>query len=107
LVRATTISAAFLATLVALAWMLLPPSTVTPSQPTPVARPLRIAAPNDPDGPREVTPEVDRQDSDGTVDLYGNEVSDAIAKYRIDATGSLYELHSPRTELPRLRSPKT
>ncbi len=38
-------------------------------------------------------------------DLYGNPVTDAVAKYRLDATGSLYKLHSPDTELPRLRSP--
>jgi hypothetical protein len=46
-------------------------------------------------------------ESDGTVDLLGNEVIDAVAKYRLDATGALYELHSPQTELPRLGSPKT
>jgi hypothetical protein len=46
-------------------------------------------------------------DANGTVDLFGNEVSDAVAKYKFDATGSLYELHSPQTELPRLGSPKT
>jgi hypothetical protein len=106
-VRATTISAAFLVMPVALMWMLLTPSTVTSSQPKPVARPVLIAPPNDPDAPRQPSPDVDRQDSDGTVDLYGNEVSDAVAKYRIDTAGSLYELHSPRTELPRLGSPKT
>jgi hypothetical protein len=51
-----------------------------------------------------------RQDekNDGTaIDLYGNDVADAVAKYKLDATGSLYELHSPRTELPRLGSPKS
>jgi hypothetical protein len=41
------------------------------------------------------------------VDLYGNEVSDAIATYSLDKTGSLYELHSPQTELPRLGAPKS
>ena len=41
------------------------------------------------------------------VDLYGNEVSDAIATYSLDPTGSLYELHSPQTELPRLAEPKS
>jgi hypothetical protein len=46
-------------------------------------------------------------DSDGTVDLYGNEVIDAVATYSLDPTGSLYELHSPQTELPRLASPKS
>ncbi len=46
-------------------------------------------------------------DGQGAVDLYGNEVTDAIAKYGLDATGDLYELHSPQTELPRLKSPKS
>jgi hypothetical protein len=41
------------------------------------------------------------------VDVAGNEVVAAIAKYKIDATGSLYELHSPQTDLPHLSSPKT
>jgi hypothetical protein len=41
------------------------------------------------------------------VDLYGNEVSDAVAKYSLDPGGSLYEEHSPQTELPRLASPKS
>jgi len=46
-------------------------------------------------------------DADGPVDLLGNEVTDAVAKYKFDATGSLYETHSPQTELPRLSSPKS
>jgi len=46
-------------------------------------------------------------DSDGTIDLYGNDVTAAVAKYSIDATGSLYEVHSPQTEIPKLGSPKT
>ena len=46
-------------------------------------------------------------DDDATVDLLGNPVSAAIAKYKFDATGSLYESHSPQTELPRLAPPKS
>jgi hypothetical protein len=45
--------------------------------------------------------------SDGFTDLYGNEVTDAIATYTFDRSGSLYELHSPQTELPRLGIPKS
>lgn len=41
------------------------------------------------------------------TDLYGNEVSDAVAEYGLDATGSLYEMHAPQVELPRLPSPKS
>jgi hypothetical protein len=49
---------------------------------------------------------IDSED-DGSVDLYGNSVTDAVAKYELDGTGSLYELHSPQTELPRLAPPKS
>ncbi len=46
-------------------------------------------------------------EANGFVDLYGNDISDAVATYTFDQTGSLYELHSPQTELPRLGSPKS
>jgi len=59
---------------------------------------------------RESTPDLrhtgdDR--ADGVVDLYGNDVSDAVAEYTLDSTGSLYEVHSPHTGLFHLGSPKT
>jgi len=44
---------------------------------------------------------------DQLFDFYGNEVSDAVARYKLDLTGSLYEEHSPETELPRLKPPKS
>ena len=37
----------------------------------------------------------------------GNEINDALATYTFDESGSLYELHSPQTELPRLGIPKS
>ena len=40
--------------------------------------------------------------SDDGLDLYV-----AVATYSLDPTGSLYERHSPQTELPRLASPKS
>jgi hypothetical protein len=46
-------------------------------------------------------------DDESALDLLGNPVSDAIAKYKVDATGGLYELHSPQTEIPRLAAPKS
>ena len=46
-------------------------------------------------------------DPDALIDLYGNGVSPAVATYSLDALGSLYEVHSPQTELPKLGSPKT
>ena len=59
-----------------------------------------------PDAP-DPSEKEDRNESDGPIDLYGNGVTDAVAKYKLDATGSLYETHSPQTELPRLSSPKS
>ena len=61
-----------------------------------------LAASDQATAPRQ-TPTVDGE----AVDLYGNEVSDAIATYSLDPAGSLYELHSPQTELPRLAEPKS
>lgn len=61
-----------------------PPETFAPSLPTP--------------------PEPEAGDPH---DLYGNEVTSALAKYRLDSTGSLFELHSPQIEMPRLPSPKS
>ena len=51
--------------------------------------------------------DVPGDDMPHNLDLYGNEVTDAVAKYRFDASGSLYELHSPQTEVPKLAPPKT
>ena len=50
------------------------------------------------------SPQADEIES---IDMSGNEVSDAVAKYKLDATGALYELHSPQTEVPRLGAPKS
>ena len=46
-------------------------------------------------------------DPDGQRDLSGNDVTDAVATYRLGADGSLYEAHSPQTELPKLGPPKS
>jgi hypothetical protein len=63
---------------------------------------ITLAASDQAPAPRQ-TPTTDGE----AVDLYGNEVSDAIATYSLDPAGSLYELHSPQTELPRLAEPKS
>lgn len=42
-----------------------------------------------------------------SMDLYGNEVTEAVAKYLLDSRGALYEEHSPQTEVPRLAGPKS
>src|SRR6476469_2926336 len=38
---------------------------------------------------------VDRWNAKGSADLFGNEISDAVARYTLDDTGDLYEVHSP------------
>ena len=53
-----------------------------------------------------VAGEGEEWDAKGSPDFYGNEVSDAVARYKLDDAGSLYEVHSPQTELPRLASPQ-
>ena len=44
---------------------------------------------------------------DPRVDLYGNEVEEAVGDYREDSRGHTYERHSPATELTRLGPPST
>jgi hypothetical protein len=39
-------------------------------------------------------------------DVHGNEIVLPVVRYGIDHRGSLYELHSPYTELPRLDPPE-
>jgi hypothetical protein len=43
---------------------------------------------------------------DTSLDFNGNEVRRAIARYKVDPLGAVYEEHSPDTEVPRLGSPK-
>lgn len=49
----------------------------------------------------------DELDDDKAVDVYGNEVSSAVAEYSLDAGGGSYELHSPQTDIPHLGSPES
>ena len=55
----------------------------------------------------DIAPPVAPEPAEAVLDLYGNDVSPAIATYSFDALGSPYEVHSPQTELPRPGSPKT
>ena len=41
------------------------------------------------------------------VDLYGNEVFEAVGDYRVDFHGELYERHAPDTAVLRLAPPGT
>jgi hypothetical protein len=43
---------------------------------------------------------------DTSHDFNGNEVRRAVARYKVDPLGALYEEHSPETEVRRLGSPK-
>jgi hypothetical protein len=42
----------------------------------------------------------------GAVDLYGNEVIDAVSTYKLDEAGDLYEVHSPELAMPKLAAPE-
>ncbi len=60
-----------------------------------------------PPGPHPA-PSLDDDDDpdDGTqLDLQGDEVTAAVAKYRFDAQGNIYETHAPHTEVPHLGRP--
>ena len=46
-------------------------------------------------------------DDDAQLDLQGDEVTPAVANYRFDAQGNIYETHAPHTEVPRLGSPSS
>ncbi len=39
-------------------------------------------------------------------DLRGNDIVRPVAKYRLDRRGTLYEVHSPGTQVPRLGAPQ-
>lgn len=50
-------------------------------------------------------PLIEEPQPEGRRDRYGNEITDAIATYKRDRTGSVYEEHSPQTEVPQLAPP--
>ena len=85
---------------------LFAPQLVTVSQSAPLAATATTPVSDHVDFP-ETPADLHRDGEDGVRDLYGNDVASAVAKYSFDATGSLYEVHSPQTELPRLPSPKS
>ena len=85
-----------------IACALITPQVVSSTRYAVVRAPVSTTAADTPTDRRS------RQDAAaGTIDLYGNEVTDAIATYSLDPGGSLYEVHSPQTELPKLASPKS
>lgn len=46
-----------------------------------------------------------KTDVDVEIDLFGNEINHALAKYKVDRAGGEYEVHSPDTEMSRLTPP--
>jgi hypothetical protein len=51
-------------------------------------------------------PAREQPPTESPLDFNGNEVRQAVARYKVDPTGALYEEHSPDTEVPRLAPPK-
>ena len=49
----------------------------------------------------------DSNDAEPAVDVYGNDVSSAVAEYASDCADGSYEVHSPQTQLSHLSSPKS
>ena len=100
--RAVVACALSLVVIVLLGCALFAPRTVSTSR---IDRAPDVLAGVVADAPTPLHAHVDPKAA--AVDLYGNEVDDAIATYSVDPAGSPYEVHSPQTELPRLGSPKS
>src|SRR5690349_21420394 len=52
------------------------------------------------------TPSVARQPRIPRIDMYGNDIEDAYAEYRVRVDGDMYERHSPRSAMPRPGRPE-
>jgi len=52
-----------------------------------------------------VTESLPKRTAQPQVDVYGNEIEDALTDYRFDKGGIVYERHSPDTEVPHLGPP--
>jgi hypothetical protein len=49
----------------------------------------------------------DLDEAQSAVDIYGNDVSSAVAEYAPDCGDRSYEVHSPQTDVPHLGSPES
>jgi hypothetical protein len=58
-------------------------------------------------GGSQVEPRDSEEPPAPRFDLFGNEIEEAIADYRVDQRGGIYERHAPDTAVPQLGSPKT
>ena len=86
---------------VAVEW-LTAPSPRSPAVAYPAGRSIAADAfPNLPLAPAAVEDEPVSE-----YDLRGNEILRPVERYSIDHRGTLYELHSPQTEIPRLSPPE-
>ncbi len=61
--------------------------------------------PVDPQADKSISGE-DEPDDGSQIDIEGDEVTPAVAQYRFDAQGNIYETHAPHTEVPHLGSPQ-
>jgi hypothetical protein len=86
------------------------------SAPTPLrAQPITLdvhqgtgsvfAHPTSPDAGLPAVGLDDDPDEGAQLDLQGDEVTPAVATYKFDAQGNIYETHAPHTEVPHLGSP--
>jgi hypothetical protein len=66
-----------------------------------------VSGTSDPGWSSLSSPLLDEPDADAERDLYGNDVSTAVATYKSDRSGTVYEEHSPNTQVPRLKPPTT
>ncbi len=71
---------------------------VTPGAPT-------FAHPTEPGDMPSLGDDASDPDDGAQVDLQGDEVTPAVATYKFDAQGNIYETHAPHTEVPKLPSP--
>ncbi len=55
----------------------------------------------------ELTVEIDEFINPPRVDIYGNQVDQAVGDYRVDPRGDLYERHAPDTAVLELGPPST
>src|SRR4029434_10963001 len=76
-------------------WMARPSAQAPLSS---VTRATAIIEPN-------AEPSRDHDFAHRRVDLFGNEVDDAVGDYRVDRAGDVYERHSPETEVAKLHPP--
>jgi hypothetical protein len=72
---------------------------------TSVARPASSFALTEPSTAVADLPGTSPVAAEPRIDVYGNEIQDAVGDYRIDPRGDVYENHAPDTEVARLAPP--